>query len=299
MSDTITKTNLSLNNEWFLNEIKDNKLQDFECCYPNGNDFVFKYSAPVLQTHIEALDALLTNHDVNFSFDNQQELFGKDLIISKVLDDRFRGYHFNSVDFKRHLVPEVALNKKVTRREDGRPEKAEYFIKDGVNGDTLVATIYFYFDIDGGSGLLNRRSEHLVYKKKDGSNAPAAVIKDKFYDMQNQYDAAKMLEERRYGRELVIDEIKATLLGVLSAANPSLTTGQVIGLGVQFFNDKDNLIKNFIDLGTDEFKNDLAAIDLSVTTYTWILTEVSPGINLRDYMVNRLTYTATSNHPEA
>lgn len=298
MSNIITKQNLSLNTEWFLNEIKDSDIQDFECCYPNGADFIFKYSVAVLQTHIDELDNLLLNHDENFSLATQEEIFGKDLLISEVLEDSFKNYHFNSVDFKRHLVPEIALNKSVTRREDGRPEKAEYFIKKE-GGDVLVATINFYFVIDVDSGLISRRSEHLTYEKKSGGKTSEAVIKDKFYDMVNPYDAAKILEERRLARSLIIDEIKATLLGVLSLANPNLSTAQVIGLGVTFFNDKEDFINNFIELGTEDFKNDLININLSVTAYTWLLTEISAGVNLRDYMVSRLTYTATSNHPEA
>jgi hypothetical protein len=292
MTHEITKTDLSLNTHWFLNEINKKPLNDFESCYPNGNDFVFKYKVPVLQAHTDALNTLLLQHDSDFSFLEEQKVLGKDLLIQNNLEERFKTYNFNSVDFKRHLKPEIALNKKVTRREDGRPDKAEYFFD-------VAATINFYFIIDSDSGLVQRRTEELVYKKLDNTDSPKARIKDKIYDLNNSYDAAKVLEERRHGRALILDEIKATLLGVLSLANPNLTSTQVIGLGVQFFHDKEVLVNDFINLGTEDFKNDLANINLGTTTYTWLLVEISAGVNLRDYIVSRLTYTAETNHPEA
>jgi hypothetical protein len=297
MTHEIVKTNLDLNTHWFLNEINKKPLTDFESCYPNGNDYIFKYKVPFLQSHTDALDNLLLQHDSDFSFPEDEKVLGKDLLIQSVLEERYKNYTFNSVDFKRHLVPSAALNKKVTKMADGRPEKAEYFLDE--NGQkVLMATIFFYFILDV-NGLVSRRSEHLQYEKKQGGKTQAAVIKDKNYDFSNPFDAATVLGERQDGRSSIIAEIKATLLGVLSVANPNLSVLQIVSLGILFFDEKDDLIKHFIELGTEEFKTDLENINLNTTTYTWLLLEVAPSFNLRDYMVSKLTYTAESNHPDA
>ena len=49
-------------------------------------------------------------------------------------------------------------------------------------------------------GLVVRRSEHLVYKRSNGNDAPTAVIKDKYYDLTDTTDFATVIEEREQGR---------------------------------------------------------------------------------------------------
>lgn len=199
----------------------------------------------------------------------------------------------NQVDFKRDLQSDVALNKKLTRSVDGRPKVAEYFYN-----DVLMAKIYFYFILDA-TGLITRRTEHLHYIKNDDSENSPITIKDKTYNFADPTDFAFVIKERQMGREAIIDEIKAVLLLTLSAANPTYTVEQVVGLGVPFFDEMDVAIKHFIDLGMPDFKDALLAIDLLTTDHDWLNIEVASDVDLRDYMVSKLTYTAVSNHPDA
>lgn len=297
MSKTIVKSALALNAHWFMNKLQEEPLADLKTCYPSGNDFVFEYSVDVVQAHIDALDTFLSDHDENFVLSDTVPK-GSDLVIDSVLDVTFKKYNFNSVDFKRHLKPPNALNKKVVRGVDGRPEKAEYFIRDSEGVETLACTINFYFILDA-NGLMSRRSEHLSYELKAGGKTGPAVIKDKFYDLATPSDMAIVINERKQGRNAIIDEIKAVLLGTLSAANPSFTTEQVLALGVPFWDEQEENVQHFTELGTSDFKDSVAAIDLGTTAHDWLNEEVQPGLNLRDYLVAKLTYTATSNHPDA
>ena len=201
--------------------------------------------------------------------------------------------HINQVDFKRDLKSDVALQKELTRSADGRPLYAEYF-HDGV----LIAKIYFYFILDA-SGLITRRSEYLHYIKNDNSENSPIIIKDKTYNFASATDFSFVIKERQEGRQAIIDEIKAVLLLTLSNANPTFTVEQVIALGIPFFDEQDNNIKHFVELGTSEFKDALVAIDLVTTAHDWLNEEVAPSLNLRDYMVAKLTYTSASNHPDA
>lgn len=210
-----------------------------------------------------------------------------------LVDDYHDCVDVNQIDFKRHLKPAIALNKKVSMQDDGRPLIAEYF-----NGSTLIAKIYFYFILDSNS-FMTRRTEDLVYIKNDDTEGLVIRIKDKTYDFSNPMDAARMLEERSQGRKTIIEQIKATTLAVLSAANPTLSTEQVIGIGLPFWDEQDIALQHFIGLGTTELLDNVTAIDLATTPHDWLNEEVSAGVTLKDYMIDKLTYTSATNHPEA
>ena len=213
--------------------------------------------------------------------------------VSYLVNEDNSDVEINQVDFKRDLQSDVALNKKLTRNVDGRPLVAEYFY-----GVDLIAKIYFYFILSS-SGLIVRRTEHLHYIKNDATESPPITIKDKSYSFADPTDFAFVIKERQMGRGAIIDEIKAVLLLVLSAANPQSTVEEVVGMGVAFFDEMDTNIKHFIDLGLSDFKDALLAIDLTATDHEWLNVEVAQSVDLRDYMVSKLTYTAESNHPDA
>lgn len=210
-----------------------------------------------------------------------------------LVDDYHYGVDVNQIDFKRHLQLNIALNKALTMSADGRPLYAEYFY-----GSTLIAKIYFYFIIDT-NGLMTRRTEELHYIKTDDSESDAIRIKDKTYNFANPTDFSLVIAERQEGRSNIINEIKAVLLLTLSAANPTFTIEEVVALGVVFFFEQDSNIYLFVDLGTSDFKDALAAIDLVTTEHDWLNIEVQSSYNLRDFMVDKLTYTSVSNHPDA
>ena len=77
-----------------------------------------------------------------------------------LINKQFQKLPLENIDFKRHMLPNIALNKKVTMLPNGRPDKAEYY-----NGTDLVAEIRFEF-IDS-SGLMIDRKEYLYYVKQD------------------------------------------------------------------------------------------------------------------------------------
>lgn len=273
-------------------------------CYHREKDFGDKYSGCV---HLEItgndIKAYSWNGDSldldeNYEPPENSNPTGEDLEIEPILEERFKKRHFNAVDFKRHLKPPNALNKKTEMETDGRPKKAKYYRRNEDETETLVATIDYLFSLDSNTGLVKRRTEQLKYKKKNGNYTPAATIKDKFYDLTDMNELSVVIEERRQGRKFLTSEIKAMLLTVLSLANPTFSTAQVVGIGKVFFTEFKQVIDDFEQMGDESFKDDVAAINIA-NDYTWLAIEIGPGVSLQDYIVDKLTYTAVSNHPEA
>lgn len=238
--------------------------------------------------------------DTNYTPPEEANPVGDDLLIEEVLENQFKKYKFNAVDFKRHLKPPNALDKRTYKRTDGRPEKAEYFIVRDDETEVLVATVYFYFIINP-EGVVTRRTEHLKYKRKNGNETDPIVIKNKVYNLLNKEDFTLAIEESEKGRKHIISEIKGVLLGRLTEENPTLTPKQVKALGKPFFNEQKTNIENFIELADEDFRDAVLAIDLNTTPHDWLSVEVVPssGVTLKDYMVATLTYSAISNHPDA
>ena len=233
---------------------------------------------------------------------------GDELILAPLLDVKFRKLNYNSIDFKRHLLPTVALNKKVLKRTDGAPHKSEYYVK-GVHlntdknstylddEDVLVAEIEFGYILGEDDKLQRRRTEYLRYRRADKWTGDI-IIKDKVFDLSDLNDFAIVIEEREQGRKSLISEIKSMLLGVLSATNPTLSTKEVIALGLPFFVFYKDAINAFTEMGDDTFRDALTATDLGTTPYSWLGVPIAPSVTLRDYMVAKLTYEAETDHPD-
>jgi len=208
-----------------------------------------------------------------------------DYKISSLVDNMYNDFPCNMIDFKRHLQPDKALNKKITMGAEGRPIKSEYF-----NGSDKVAIIYFTFQEDANSGLVTDRKEELVYIKNDDTEGPRILIKHKIYDLTTVGDGVLAMEERVMGRTTIINEMKATILAILQTNNPTFTTIQCIGLVKPFWDENDQELRDFIDLGTSGFKDAVVAVDLNTTSYTWLSYLAAPGVTTKDYIIGKLTY---------
>lgn len=210
--------------------------------------------------------------------------------IKDLVDANFDDLPANLVDFKRHLKPEVALEKSVVMRPDGRPDKSLYYYN-----EVLIAIIHFYFIVDM-HGLLSRRTEHLHYIKTDEAEGPAVTIKDKTY---NPDDIKFVIAEKEQARKGIVQDMEATILGVLTLAFPELTSEQVVEIGVTFSHALQQQRDDFVIYGLPYFKEAVAALDPADPGFEWLAVPL-PGVGtLQDYIVGKLTYASTSNHPDA
>ncbi len=206
-----------------------------------------------------------------------------DYRVIDLVNREFEQLKLENIDFARHLKSDVALNKKVTKLPNGRPEKAEYY-----NGTDLIAVIEFDFTADT-ENLLQRRREWLKYYKTDGTTSAAILIKDKIFDSTDLVDGEAVIEERVKARTSIVSSMKAFLSGVLMQGLGQ-TLPQVIATIKPFWDEYKVERDDFIELGSPDWKDDLIAVDLGTTPHTWMAIDIGGGVTIRDYMVSRLSY---------
>ncbi len=203
--------------------------------------------------------------------------------IGKYADKYYKDTPFNLFDFKRMLKRGLSANKQVNMQPSGRPGLVTYYLNDEV-----VAYIYFTFTLNS-DGLITRRLEELTYVKEDDTESPRITIKDKTYDLTDPSitDATIVLEERIRSRRNVIGNMKMIAGAVLKVAL-NFNLEQVSNYIEPFWSEFGVERIDFIDLGSDGFKNKLAAIDLQSTEFSWLAFPVMEGVNIRDFMLNAL-----------
>lgn len=208
----------------------------------------------------------------------------RDYKINSIISPEYEGFDIQTIDFKRHLQPSIALEKVIEKGSNGRPIKAEYFYS-----GAKYAEIQFTFTTDTDNLLLTRK-ESLYYVLPDDSLGLEIVIKNKTYDHSIAGDGEIVVKERIQTRQAIVDSSKLTVVDTLEN-NLSYSMAQVLAEIKPFWDDYQQERWDFIELGASDWKDAVAAIDLGTTSYTW-LNEVIPNTstNLRDYIVSQLSY---------
>jgi len=212
-----------------------------------------------------------------------------DLKIFPHIDPSFDDLHSNSLDFKRHLKGNIALNKESCMLPNGRPSCSEYYL----NG-VLMAKIYFTFESDEDTNLVTDRREELVYIKNDETETPKALIKHKEYDPDLLTDGILVMEERVRSRQNILEGLKTFLAGYLQAAIVQ-DLDYIINLIDPYWEAYDYKIGSFVRTGHSAWRDSLLADDLSAYS-TWIDLPVVDGqgnpvaATVKQYMINTLTY---------
>lgn len=203
--------------------------------------------------------------------------------INNLIDSIYEGNPVNTIDFKRHLRADIALDKKVYKAHGGRPLKSEYYYN-----NELVALIKFEFTTNS-SNFVTQRIEKLHYITITDSESPEIIIKKKTYSMNNLVDAELMMKEREASRKSVIQSLKVFLGGVLMQAL-QMPMDQVTLIIEPFVTEYKDEMDGFVEYGYSHFKDELLAIDLQNTNYTWLSIPVDAnGTTVRDYMVYQLS----------
>lgn len=207
--------------------------------------------------------------------------------IAPYVDINFIDSRIHLVDFKKDLKPEVALTKKTYRLPNGRPDYNEYYY----NGE-LMAKIDFIFEANE-NNLLTRRTEKLYYIKNDGTDGISITIKDKIYDINDMSDASLIVQERVNARTYIVNSLNIFILGVLQQYHADKTQEELILMVMPYWNDCEAERIMFIDLGLPNWKNSMAAIDITnlPDDRTWLGYTIDENeTTVRDYAYNILNY---------
>ena len=208
--------------------------------------------------------------------------------IGKYVDSFYYDHPFNLIDFTNMLKRKFSTTKDVTWLKNGRPEKADYYIL-----GEHVARIYFTFVATSDNTLVSRKEE-LVYYKLEGEESSRINIFEKTYNPANLSitDGALVMQEREIARKNIISGMKVFLGGVLGVALQS-DLATVTKIIKPFWDEFLIERQDFIDLGVRDWSDKVSAIDLQTTPYYWLAFEISPGITVRDHIVDTLVYSAT------
>lgn len=197
-----------------------------------------------------------------------------------IVDGQYDDYPVNLLDFKVHLRPDIALDKSLVRRQsDYRPEFA-YYSHDGVQ----YARRRFDFTL-APTGLMVTRDEYLAYYKTDGSLGTEFKIKTTTYDHTNIDDLGLAIEEQTKLRTDIVNHIKSMILGVVQTMNPTYNIHQIIAATLPFFNELTTERLDYVEIGSQDYAQAVAAVDLATTPHTYLAAPVAPGVTLKDYII--------------
>jgi len=225
------------------------------------------------------------SHQVEFDtwnngFDQAQQ--NEKLRVIDLIEPVFANLPTSKIDFRRHLRPEVYLQKNILMLPNGRPQKALYSFN-----NILIAEIEFIFEVNA-FNFMARRTEKLAYYKKSGLLSDKFVIADDVYNMNNPYHLREMMKERSEARSLIIEEVKAFLNGVLAQyyLPQGKTYPEILEIAGEFWDKYSTPIDSWISVGSPQFKTLLTA-DVD---FVFLSTPVAAGVTVRSYILNKTSY---------
>lgn len=264
----------SIPSEWVWQslEIPDDRKDEFEA---NGftvlsySDFV-QYKAQ----RQEAFDLWANAYDQNMK--------GQELRVIDLVDEQFAQWHPSKIDFRKHLQPNIYLQKNVIMLPNGRPQKALYS-----HNNELIAEIAFEFETNIFNFMI-RRIERLAYYKRNGDVSEQWVIADDMFDQNNPYHLREMMKERSEARALIIEEVKAFLNGVLAQfyVPQGKTYPEILEIAGNFWDAYGGKIDSWINVGAPQFRSDLT-VDVA---FDFLDFEFTTGVTVRQYVLNKTQY---------
>lgn len=265
-------TGIPLDWVWSSLDIPDDQQPAFESA--GFNVLSFSDFNQYKNTRQEKFDVWVNAYDV----DKQ----GQDLLVMEYVDDRFLSYPTSKIDFRLHLKENIYLQKDVWLLPNGRPQKSLYTY----NG-ALIAEIEFVFETND-FNFMTRRTEKLIYYKRNGTKSDQWVIADDIYDINNQYHLREMMKERSESRSLILEGIKAFLNGVLAEyyAPQGKTYFEILSIAGDFWGAYSNDIDSWINVSSPRFSTNLGVDN----TFVFLDAEVSEGITVRQYILNKISY---------
>lgn len=205
------------------------------------------------------------------------------LKISSIVDSRFAELPASKIDFRRHLQDGVYLNKRVTMSKNGRPVDCIYHY----NG-TDYAKVRFEFTTNSFNLLTNKKT-YLGYYNALGTITQEYLLTDESTNLSELYGLQKAVTERYKARQYIFDEIKsfvnAVILQVYTATGR--TYQEVLTDGSIFWKEYSSTIDSWCHIGDSQIIINKIIAD---ATTAFLDIEFTPGVTLRAWIVDRLTY---------
>lgn len=227
----------------------------------------------------------------SFSYENVQYNIGLNNKTLKIFDLVHNNFRFNDpskIDFTMHLKTGVLLKKENIMSKNGRPLISKYYHP--TSGD-IVAEIKFVF-IDNEYRFMIERQEWLGYYNNEGDVPEYYLIHKRTYDFTKIDQATESIVERVTARNNIIQGLKIVVNNFLiqyhMAQGLTFTNAvhQAILTGGALFNAYRLDIYNFVEIASESFKTNLA-VD---TQFSWLNGEVAPGVTVKAYIIDRVTY---------
>lgn len=205
------------------------------------------------------------------------------LLITSIVDSRFSDLPPSKIDFRRHLQEGVYLDKTVTMAKNGRPVHCEY----SYNGTTYVR-VRFEFTTNAYNLLINKKT-YLGYYNVIGTITTEYLLTDESNDISAIYGLQKAVSERYKARQYIFDEIKSFVNAVVLQAYLGIgkTHSEVLADGAAFWREYSTTIDSWCHIGDSAIIIDKLNAD---TNTIFLGIECAPGITLKDWIVDRLTY---------
>lgn len=210
------------------------------------------------------------------------------LRIFDLVHNDFRFNDPSKIDFTIHLKNGVLLKKETEMIKNGRPLIARYYHP---TTNDMVAEIKFVF-IDNAYKFMAQREEWLGYYNHAGIITEYYLIHKRTYDFTKLDQATESMQERVTARNTIIQGLKIVINSFLvqyhvaQGNSVSTSAAKAIVTGGTFFNNYRNNISDFIEVASGSFKTNV----LADTTFPWLDNPIAPGVSVRAYIVDRITY---------
>lgn len=267
----------------FLEEVQEPLRSKITACVHKDGSLVVHFSSVLTSQDETDMVEYVANHDSTAKPGYR---------IMDLVKDEFQGYEINSIDFKRHLKNDVALDKVVSMLPNGRPEHSIYNYNN-------VNFAKIRFEIQDNGSLMTSRKEYLAYYKEDGTLGPEALIKSNTLDFTKEFDLSVAVDERVNARKYIVKAMKGYLSGILMQALGK-SMGEIVALVTPYWDSCELERRHFEEFGSSDWKDDLVALDvsamnlaapdMSVAPYPYLSIDLGEGVTIRDWMVSKLTY---------
>ena len=256
---------------WRSFEVPDFMASDYGAEYWKASPVEF---ANIVELQKERVAAYLNASDYNSQ--------GEVLRVMNLVEESFVNLHPSKVDFRRHLKPNVYLQKNTIMLPNGRPDKALYSFE----GED-VAEIKFSFQVDN-FNFMTRRTETLFYFKKNGQKSEGWIISDELFDRSKPSHLRAIMEERTQARSQIFAEIKAFLNGFLASyyVPQGKTYEDILVIAGSFWVKYSAAIDAWINVASPQFKSEL----LADNEFGFLTLQVDAENDVRSWILEKLTY---------
>lgn len=160
----------------------------------------------------------------------------------------------------------------------GEVQKVEWYSDTGLTDKVIDVDIVY---TRNPLGFADYRTTTRSWYRKNNTKDPDTKITTKYYS----HNPADQMVEARKRRNLLIDVLKVTTMGLITAGKTPAEAAALVAEGRSFMDDHHTEIRMFIDEGN---KTDLTTAWTADTNYTW-LDDVhnypSPGNTVRDFLL--------------